>query len=107
MKKENNMCKKDQCQQKCKSCIKNYTDAESPIKPYNIILEGNPVMDWKEQQRHDDIILEIETLCKGITSAERDKRMEEVLELVKELQVTLTFAEKIGVDTDAYKHFIR
>ncbi len=101
------MCKKNQCQQKCKSCIKNYTDAGSPIKQYNITLEGNPAMNWKEQQRHEDIILEIETLCKGITSAEKDKRLEEVSELVKELQGTLAYAAKIGVVTDAYKHFIR
>lgn len=99
------MCK---CQQKCKSCIKNYTDAESLIKQYNINLEEEvPVMNWKEQQRHDDIILEIETLCKGITSAEKDKRLEEVSKLIKELQSTLAYAAKIGVVTDAYKHFVR
>ena len=105
------MCKKDQCQQKCKSCIKNYTNPDELIKPYNVIVEtleeGNNVMNWKEQATKEDTILELETLCKGIASAEKDKRMEEVLELVKELQVTLTFAEKIGVVTDAYKHFVR
>ena len=98
------MCKKDQCQNKCKSCIKNYTNPDELIKPYNIEVNN---MNWKEQQRKEDIILEIETLCKGIASAQKDKRLEEVSELVKELQWTLTFAEKIGVVTDAYKHFIR
>ncbi len=102
------MCKKDQCQQKCKSCIKNYTDADAPIKQYNITLEeDHPAMNWKEQQRHEDIILEIETLCKGITSVEKDKRLKEVSQLIKELQDTLAYAAKIGVVTDAYKHFVR
>lgn len=102
------MCKKDQCQKKCKSCIKNYINPDELIKPYNVTIEeGNNTMNWKEQQRYEDIILEIETLCKGINSAEKDKRLEEVSELVEELQWTLTFAEKIGVATDAYKHFVR
>ncbi len=98
------MCKKDQCQNKCKSCIKNYTNPDELIKPYNIEVNN---MNWKEQQRKEDTILEIETLCKGIASAQKDKRLEEVSELVEELQWTLTFAEKIGVVTDAYKHFVR
>lgn len=98
------MCKKDQCQNKCKSRIKNYTNSDELIKPYNIEVNS---MDWKEQQRKEDTILEIETLCKGIASAQKDNRLEEVSELVKELQGTLAYAEKIGVVTDAYRHFIR
>ncbi len=92
------MCKKH-CEQKCKSCIKNLTDPNELVKPYNVTLS------WKEEQAQDDVILELETLCKGITSAKSNKDLTKVEKLLQRLIDTLKYAEHVGVTTDAYKDF--